>query len=663
MFALLLSVLLGCGGGDTDTGTVLTGEACQTCHNGIEPIHEDYDIACTFCHGGDATSIVKEDAHVAVPDNYWEVRGTDLPPAAEGYIKDMTPNQLDALGTEYVKFINPGDIRAVDETCGTCHPDQAATVKNSIMTTNAGHYMPTRFLAGFQDRLAIYGAHPAEDLECDPDAYVGTVCSLETLEPDGDAVIEAALADGDVDEIERIAYDHYLAKSCDTCHAAGYGKNNSPYLYRSTGCSACHVVYGKDGVYEGGDQAVPHNLPVYPKEHRITTAIPTEQCATCHFQGGRIGLLYRGIRENGFSETPENAEPWNESAYGHTAGYYLLDEDTTNDFDDSPPDIHYELGMHCVDCHVGSDVHGDGRLYSTSKFQVDIKCEDCHGTIEQRRQPDAAGIYKTSSGRSLPQLSTDAEGQVVLTGKVDGAEHITPQIADLLGDGGDGTAEMHRAMARDSETGFTHTESLTCDTCHTSYNLFCLGCHVSMDMRLSQIDHQTGKASTGLVRGSRQTYMLDQVLLGTGFDGRVQTVNPSQQVQMSVFDYDGEQVFGGVSEDDPDKAVGSFRMTEGSDANIGFAPFFQHTTTNKPRTCETCHRKDDSAEELARVRGVYGFGTGEVMLENPDGPHVDVLQFLDDDGNELTEWTHVGTGPVSEDRRNNALSIILEDLE
>ena len=96
---------------------------------------------------------------------------------------------------------------------------------------------------------------------------------------------------------------------------------------------------------QGDDEAISNAVPVYPSRHEITTAIPTEQCATCHFQGGRIGLLYRGIREGGFGEVPENAEIWAESAYGHTAGYYILDEDTTNDVDETPPDLHYAAGL------------------------------------------------------------------------------------------------------------------------------------------------------------------------------------------------------------------------------------------------------------------------------------------------------------------------------
>ncbi len=151
--------------------------------------------------------------------------------------------------------------------------------------------------------------------------------------------------------------------------------------------------------------------------------------------------------------------------------------------------------------------------------------------------------------------------------------------------------------------------------------------------------------------------MLDHVLLGQGFDGRIQSVMPSQQVQMAVVAPDGELVVGDAV---GDSDIGKFRTTPQSDANIGFATFFQHTASATSRPCATCHRTDDTPEEWERVRGVYGHGTGEVILPNPRGEPVDVLQFLDDDGNSMVEWTHRGTGPASAEVRERALGVVVD---
>jgi len=660
LFALSL-VFFACPGDPDDSsdpcGTWTgDGDGCVGCHVGIEQAHGPVQAdECVICHGGDGEATTEECAHVAVPGDWAEVRGDGLPPAQEGYIKDFAPDQLAALDPAYVRFINPGDIRVNDESCGLCHAEHVERLRTSIMTTNAGHYMPTLFLGGYQDRDAIYGSHPAVDPDCDPEALPGTVCELETLPPPSDEAMQAAIADGDLALVEEYGYAHYLSKSCNTCHAAGYPPQTSLYQYRSSGCSACHVLYGKDGVYEGGDVTIPQGVPTYPKKHEITTAIPTVQCATCHFQGGRIGLLFQGIREGGFGadKNPPNAELWNVNAYGHESGYYVLDEDTTNDYDETPPDVHFAAGMHCADCHVGTDVHGTGRLYSTSKLQVDLRCEDCHGTVRSAALPDASGLYRTLNGRVLPQLSTGSSGEVVLTGIVDGAEHVVPQPARMLADG-TASDRMAEAMAPD-EHDWTHAEALTCDTCHTSYNQYCIGCHVNVNMERDQVDKQTGHASQGQVSGKREDYSIDHTMLGVRSDGRIQRVVPSQQVQMTVEDYESDKLVG-----EGDKR-GKHRQTALSDANSGFNPFFQHTVTASPPACSTCHRTADTPEEWARVKGVYGYGTGEWWLENPDGDPVDPLQALDEDGNPLTEWVHHGTGPVPAERRDRALEVEVDE--
>jgi hypothetical protein len=429
------------------------------------------------------------------------------------------------------------------------------------------------------------------------------------------------------------------------------------------------MIYGEDGLYTGGDPTIPRGTPVHPSKHTITVAIPSEQCATCHFQGGRIGLLYRGIREGGFNEanTPPNAARIMRSLYGHAAGYYITDEDTTNDIDETPPDIHYQRGMECADCHLGRDVHGDGKIYRSSKYQVSIRCEDCHGTVREAITEDAGGGFSTREGTRLTHMRRIDNGDVVLRGFVSGRDHVVSQVVQLLAPGGGGSDRMRESMAPNGD-GWSHTDALTCDTCHTNHMQMCIGCHVSLDLRLNQIDFQTGRSSPGLTRGSRTTYTLDHLLLGTGRDGKVQSVAPSQQVQMAVLGSerfgteDGEVLHGARLPDGEGgtRVVGKFRHAQGSQANHGFAPFVQHTTTSNAKRCDACHRRDDSAEERTRVRGVYGFGTGEFMIQGHEGELVDGLQFLAEDGTQLTTWAHPGSGPVEETIRNRALGVVLD---
>src|SRR5205823_6096234 len=47
-------------------------------------------------------------------------------------------------------------------------------------------------------------------------------------------------------------------------------------------------------------------------------------------------------------------------------------------------DVHLARGMHCVDCHFKTDVHGNGLLYGEPRAATTIECIDCHGTINAR---------------------------------------------------------------------------------------------------------------------------------------------------------------------------------------------------------------------------------------------------------------------------------------
>ena len=192
---------------------------------------------------------------------------------------------------------------------------------------------------------------------------------------------------------------------------------------------------------------------------------------------------------------------------------------------------------------------------------------------------------------------------------------------------------------------------------------------MSYDLRLSQIDYQTGQSSAGLTRGSRSNYSLDTVLLAKSLGGRVQSAAPSQQVQMAIIGSekfgteDGEVLLGERVDDGNGgtKVIGKFRTGDGGRvANNGFLPFFQHTTSRAPRKCSACHRTADTPEETTRVRGVYGFGTGEFMLEGAGGVTVDGLQFLDADGNPTTDWAYQGAGPVDPDVRQRAIDVVID---
>jgi hypothetical protein len=81
------------------------------------------------------------------------------------------------------------------------------------------------------------------------------------------------------------------------------GSNNHPGDYRSSGCTACHVVYANDrsptdsgwyakygnqGLSFTADQAIRKDERGHPIKHQFTRAIPTSQCMNCHMHQGNL---------------------------------------------------------------------------------------------------------------------------------------------------------------------------------------------------------------------------------------------------------------------------------------------------------------------------------------------------------------------------------------
>jgi hypothetical protein len=81
------------------------------------------------------------------------------------------------------------------------------------------------------------------------------------------------------------------------------GSNNHPGDYRSSGCTACHVVYANDrspshsgwyakygnqGLSFTADKAIRKDERGHPITHQFTRAIPTAQCMNCHMHQGNL---------------------------------------------------------------------------------------------------------------------------------------------------------------------------------------------------------------------------------------------------------------------------------------------------------------------------------------------------------------------------------------
>src|SRR5271167_1285919 len=118
---------------------------CITCHSSSdEPtMHPSkaVHLGCTDCHGGNSTTAlpssaksgspeyiaIKEKAHVQPRDPLFKNRSA-IPERV--YTKWLNEP------AEYIKFVNPGDLRVAAETCGSagCHPSETRAVSTNMMT-------------------------------------------------------------------------------------------------------------------------------------------------------------------------------------------------------------------------------------------------------------------------------------------------------------------------------------------------------------------------------------------------------------------------------------------------------------------------------------------------------------------------------------------------
>lgn len=624
-----------------DAGDDPADEAgCVGCHRpldetgqrvGIEDAHPGFPLGCTACHGGNGNAFTRLESHVQP--------GPDDP----SFIRDLASDQLDALSSDYLRFINPGDLRVAEESCGAsgCHPQHVARVRLSTMATYGGHYTLPRYLAGSQDRNAVVAAVDVVDPDFDPaTAPEGAIAQLSALrEPH-------PLADRS--ELGSVV-DAYLPKSCPTCHLNAFGKNDSPGSYRSSGCTACHMVYADDGLSASADPTEPVDLVRHPIVHQLTTRIPTQQCGHCHFQGGRIGLAFRGIREGGFApeKTPENGVTLGRSLYGHDPDYYFSDEDDTNAVDETPPDLHYAAGMACMDCHVGGDVHGDGSLYSSERYQVGIRCEDCHGTVRDTIEPDPdTGLFLNSKGFPLERLIRLPQGVVLLElANAPGVYRVVRQIKEVL-DAGTNPA-MTEAMGVDP-SGFSHTDSLECYACHTSWRQTCFGCHVTQNDSFSQKNETTGLVSQGAFVAERDDYSLDFFALGENGRGKISPLCNSMSLLLGYTDENGQPLY-----------TDAIRQTHDGRRGFGWNPFHHHTVSRTAQGCERCHPAAGGGNETTLAE-TYGFGNGSVTVM--DGvEEVDLTGFLDASGNLVSDFPHPGTGPVPADVRARAMAVVIPE--
>lgn len=426
-------------------------KSCIGCHGlasadgkpGVENAHAWSPLSCTDCHGGkgeDAANpsrqLTRDEAHVAMPKEMADQGSTSLPSRslyASAYLGRAGVEKMQG-GLEWIRFMNPTDLRIVDNTCSKagCHGGMGETVRRSTMSTLTGKYDAMLEIAGlprdpglaaklgdsaYAKHLATYGAINVTDPDWDPaKSPPGSVPGLvalvtkdrETQKPFGTFT-------------EHDMMSETMNKLCGDCHLNNNGSNNKYGNFRSAGCAACHMPYDFSGQSKSGDPNIRKEEPRYPAaykqitypekphpvRHQLQRTMTANDCLQCHTGSNRTVLQYMGIRTDDnrdltrakaagvnvpfrYAKLIDNQHDPEARIHGFTQDQLIEYEDLDGDGqDDTPPDVHYTAGLECIDCHVSAEMHGDGKIYSRQSQETKVRCVHCHGNLEFEADPDA----------------------------------------------------------------------------------------------------------------------------------------------------------------------------------------------------------------------------------------------------------------------------------
>ncbi len=540
-------------------GAAPRADTCTTCHRGIEDAHPKRALTCATCHRGNPTAADAKQAHAGM----WK---------------------------------NPSDLRVVDSTCGSCHKAITQAVKASLMAHRSGTQSGTLFPNGLQPTREDVRFSMAPE----------PTLPAPWANPKDGALPPGALAK--LDPLPTFAqsgnvFFDLLRKECTSCHLWTPAKEIRGN-YRATGCAACHMPYAEDGKSQSGDSVVSREKTPRPLRHQLTKAIPVTQCATCHNGGSRAAMNFRGMME----APPQGRETFlydQDLLHGHT-------------YTQQVPDIHWKGGMACVDCHTEKEMHGDGFIYAKRHYNVEVRCESCHGT------PDRLATGLTAKGRRLNNVFVGAApnpaGLVTLVSKLDGSLRAVRQLATL------------REQPAGHDPG--HLQKVECFTCHTAWAPTCYGCHINMDYTKYAnpvnvaFDHMANEhAKQGWFRLTAGVRIADpEPILGLNWRGKVVPFVPRAQPLFTYVNPEGK--------------------TEYEFKKFGFAhnPIVPHTVTRAARTCESCH-----GNPRALGLGLYTSREHPKLTEFLQPADYQWDRIVDEEGTPLQATTVEGARPLRKD--------------
>ncbi|MCP3933760.1 MAG: hypothetical protein GY708_00155, partial [Actinomycetia bacterium] len=452
-----------------------------------------------------------------------------------------------------------------------------------------GHYAGGLYLGGVvPSKTPVYGTFAVEDIDGDVptgDGAVASLLDLVTYDPGLDPSLYST---------------HYRAvpgQACARCHLWSRGKGyrgavDKDGLYRADGCAACHMPYADDGRSQSADTSISHIEQGYPKFHRITKEIPSDQCIHCHHRGARIGLSFTG-RAQMPPRLPSGPGVPGTTDERFNTNYHYTDSET------NPQDIHGENGLHCIDCHTAAGTMGDGNIYGHMDQATKVECRQCHG------MPDAVGDLTDHDGLPLNNMSVIGE-LVRLTGKIDGQPHTVRQVQQLV----DHTSPQYnpQASCAMNDNHLKADGGLECYSCHSSWVPNCYGCHFERDEQQMGQNLVTRQMEVGKVSTNNKIFeSLKNFHMGRNSEGRVSPFIVGCQVYADVTAPDGSKILDFAS---PETVNGV--------SGLGLQPVNPHTIrgAGEVRTCVECHRAPPA---LGLGSGNYSVARNQAYVTSTSG--------------------------------------------
>lgn len=323
----------------TEAMAMSKSAGCLQCHHSAHDPHdrETVRLGCVDCHGGDPTTGDKHRAHI-------------LPRQPGAWASSANPVRTYTLlnheSPDFVRFVNPGDLRVAHLSCGTtsCHPREVLQNRMSMMTHGAMLWEAALYNNGsFPLKRARFGESysmngtpqrlvtvpPPTEWEMQVKGVVPYLDPLPRFEASQPGNVLRIFERGGKNPAEVGLPDPFeepgrprarlSARGLGTRNRTDpvlvsltktrlldptlnfLGTNDHPGDYRSSGCTACHVVYANDrspvhsgpyaaaghlGLTRNSDPTIPKNEQGHPIEHKFTSGMPSSQCIVCHVHPG-----------------------------------------------------------------------------------------------------------------------------------------------------------------------------------------------------------------------------------------------------------------------------------------------------------------------------------------------------------------------------------------